>query len=278
MATSQCIHRSIHLEHGALCRRGPRLVLCEAAPAKSVEVQDHLVWDLSHAQTSWEHKFSLHVGMDTVTPSNVVRDLGVLLNSELTMRQHISKINGVCFIHLWCLMKVRRILGSSVTCRLVTAFVASRLDYCNALLAGLSQSTITPLQRIENAAVRLVSGLRPRDHVTSSLHELHWLPIRYRIIFKLCLMLHNAHVGRSPRYIIDTLSRRANMANRGQHRSSASSKYELPALHLKIGEWAFSYSGPAFWNSLPSEMTSIRDTQTVKSRMKTHVFRLTYDC
>ena len=182
------------------------------------------------------------------------------------------------FNHLLRLKKVRRILGSSVTCRLVTAFVTSRLDYCNTILVGLPQSTIAPLQRVQNAAVRLVSGLRSRDHVASSLRELHWLPIRYRIIFKLCLMMHNAHVGRSPRYIIDTLSPIADMHNRGRLRSSASSKYELPALRLKIRERAFSYSGPVFWNSLPSELTSIMVTQTFKSHLKTHLFRLAYDC
>ena len=207
-------------------------------------------------------------------PLNVVRDLGVLLDSELTIQQHISKIVGVCFYHLQRLKKVRRILGSSVTCRVVTVFVTSRLDYCNALLVGLSQSTIAPLQRVQNAVVRLVSGLRTSDYVTSSLRELHWLLIMYLIIFKLCLIMHNAHVGRSPRYIIDTLSPIANMPNRGRLRSSASSKYEYalvcPRAHL--------YSGPAFWNSVPRKLTSIMDTQNSISRLKTHLFRLAYDC
>ena len=130
------------------------------------------------------------------------------------------------------------------------------------------QSTIAPLQRVQNAAVRLVSGLRPRDHMTSSLRELLCLPIRYRIIFKLCLMMHNANVGRSPHYIIDTLSPIANVPNHERLHSSASSKYELPALRGKIGERAFSYSGPSFWNSLPRELTSIMDTRTFKSRLK----------
>ena len=57
------------------------------------------------------------------------------------------------------------------------------------------------MQRVQNAVVRLVSGLRPRNHVTSSLRELHWLSTRYRIIFKLCHMMHNAHVGLNARYI-----------------------------------------------------------------------------
>ena len=194
------------------------------------------------------------------------------------MRQHISKIVGVCFYHLRRLKQVRRIVGSSIACILVTAFVTSRLAYCNTLLAGLPQSTIAPLQRVQNAAFRLVSGFRPHDHVTSFLHDLHWLPVRYQIIFKLYLMMHNAHVGRSPRYIIDTHSLIMNMPNRGRRRSSASSKYELPVLRLTIGKRAFSYSGPAFLNSLPSEMTFIMDTQTFKSRRKTNVFRLAFDC
>ena len=160
----------------------------------------------------------------------------------------------------------RRILESSVTCRLVTAFVTSRLDNFNALLSGLSQSTIASLQRVQNAAVRLVSRLRPRGHVTSSVRELHWLPMRYRIIYKLCLIIHNAHVGRSPRCIVDTLWPMVDMPSRWRLRSSAKSKYKLPALRLKIGERAFSYSGTAYWNSQPSELTSVTDTQTFKSR------------
>ena len=77
-----------------------------------------------------------------------VRDLGVLLDSELTMKAHISKVASVCYFHLRRLKQVRHILGRQTTASLVTAFVVSRLDYCNCVLAGLPKSTIAPLQRV----------------------------------------------------------------------------------------------------------------------------------
>ena len=128
----------------------------------------------------------LSVGADSIEPSEVVRDLGVFLDSELTMRQHVGNVASLCYSHLRRLKKVRRILGPIITSRLVCAFMTSHVDYCKALLAGLPQSIITQLQRIQNVAVRLVRNLRPCDKVSASLRELHWLLIRYRIIYKSC--------------------------------------------------------------------------------------------
>ena len=65
------------------------------------------------------------------------------------------------------------------------SIVISRLDYGNATLSGLPQSTLAPLQRVLNAAARLVCDLRRREHVTSALIDLHWLPVAARIEFKI---------------------------------------------------------------------------------------------
>ena len=83
--------------------------------------------------------------------------------------------------HLRRLRQIRRRAGSEVTVRLVQAFIISRLDYCNSVLASLPESTIQPLQHVQNAAARLIFGLRTSDHITASLIQLHWLSIRWRI-------------------------------------------------------------------------------------------------
>ena len=79
------------------------------------------------------------------------------------------------------LRSVLRQLGRDVSARLVSALVLSRLDYCNDVLAGLQAATLAPLQRVLNAAARLVLDLKPRDHATPVLRELQWLPIAQRI-------------------------------------------------------------------------------------------------
>ena len=128
-----------------------------------------------------------------------MRDLGVLFDQELSMKQHINKVTSVCFFQLRRLKQVRRILGPKITANLVSAFVTSRLDYCNALLAGLPKSTIAPLQRVQNAAARLITEIGYRDHVTPSLQSLHWLPVSYRITYKLSnyLQIVCAHASHS---------------------------------------------------------------------------------
>ena len=88
------------------------------------------------------------------------------------------------------LKSVWRIIGREVTLRLVSAFVTTRLDYCNYVLAGHSQATIYPLQWVQNAVARLVAGIGARDHTTPVLRSLHWLPIRLRILYKLCVLMH----------------------------------------------------------------------------------------
>ena len=158
----------------------------------------------------------------------------------------------------------------------MSAFVTTRLDYCNSVLAGLPHSTIDPLQRFQNAAARLVAGTGTRDHITPVLLSLHWLPIRFRIIYKLCVLMHLVRVGRSPAYLSDMMTSVADLPGRERLRSSRSLRYELPRLKLKFGERSFSFSGPKAWNSLPSNLQELTNADTFKKLLKSHFFKLVF--
>jgi len=133
------------------------------------------------------------------------------------MKSHISQIVRTCFYHLRRLLAVRRRLEQEITACLVSALVLSRLDYCNALLAELPASTLAPLQRVMHTAARLVCGLSPRDHVTSALRSLHWLPDRHWIEFKLYLLVHQTINIRAPTYLKDLIETTASLPGRASN-------------------------------------------------------------
>jgi len=109
----------------------------------------------------------------TIDSADVVRDLGVFLDTELSMKQHIAKVAAAGFYHIRRLRQIRRRAGQAVTTRLVLAMITSRLDYCNSVLVGLPQHTLEPLQKVQNSAARLIFNLSRHDHISPSLIQLH---------------------------------------------------------------------------------------------------------
>ncbi len=108
----------------------------------------------------------IQLGSSTITPSASVRNLGVIFNDQLTFKEHIAKTARSCRFALPNIRKIRPFLTEHAAQLLVQALVISRLDYCNALLAGLPSNTIKPLQMIQNAAARLVFNEPKRAHDT----------------------------------------------------------------------------------------------------------------
>jgi len=219
---------------------------------------------------------SLTVTHDVVQGVNAVRDLGVTSDSELSMQNHVNKVARTCFYHIRRLKQVRKLLGPDVAAKLVTSLVFSRLDYRNAVLAGLPRSAIPPLQRVQNAVARLEGRLGPRDRVTPTLKDRHWLLIEQRIVFKLCLLIHQVHIGRAPSYLRSCVTASAVMTSRPRLRSASSQRYERQRTRLKFGERSFSSAGPRAWNSLPSSLHELTDTGTFKRHLKPFIFQQAY--
>ncbi len=116
----------------------------------------------------------IYIYIPTITPSSSVRNLGVIFDDQLTFKEHIAKTAWSCRFALHNIRKIRPFLTEHATQLLVQALVISKLDYCNALLAGLPSNTIKPLQMIQNAAARLVFKKPKRAHVTPLFISLHW--------------------------------------------------------------------------------------------------------
>ena len=152
---------------------------------------------------------SITVGNSAIMKSSVVRNLGSYIDEKLSINSHINKVCNASFHYLYNIRRVR-----INTCRvtpqrlLIHAFVSNHLDYCNRLLYGLPQVQIDKTQRVQNAAARLIFKKAKFCHITPVLSQLHWLPINYRIEFKILLMTFKTIHSMAPNYICKLSSRR----------------------------------------------------------------------
>ncbi len=153
------------------------------------------------ANPSLHHNFSIQLGSSTITPSRTARNLGVVIDDQLSFTDHIATTARSCRFALYNIRKIRPFLSEQAAQLLVQAFVLSRLDYCNAHLVGLPACTIKPLQLIQNAAARVVFNEPKKAHVTPLFIRLHWIPIAARIKFKVLMFAYKTTTGAAPIYL-----------------------------------------------------------------------------
>ena len=128
-----------------------------------------------------------------------------------------------------------------------------------------------------NAAARLVMGLRPRDHITEAMRTLHWLPLVFRIKYKLCVMMHSVVNGRCPSYIDEIVQPVTDIAGRTRLRSATTNQYDVRLTRTKFGKRAFSIVAPRQWNELPLELRQCNGTVAFKRQLKTHYFNAAFN-
>jgi hypothetical protein len=225
--------------------------------------------------TSLQLPDSITIGNATVPYSDSVKNLGVTLDSHLTMHAQILSIVRAVNYELRRIGSIRHYLSEQATQTLVSAFILSRLDYCNALLYGCPQYLLNRLQKLQNNAARLILRVRKRDHISPHLQALHWLPIESRIKYKIACLSFGAFTHTGPAYMTDLIQ--TYTPTRSLRSSADTSTLLPPRVSTKsFGERSFSYSAPLIWNSLPVTLRHSSSPVSFRSALKTHLFPLSY--
>jgi exonuclease III len=217
----------------------------------------------------------LTIGCEQITPREVVRNIGAYMDSKLSMDYQVGQICKAAWFHLRNIGRIRSYLDNSSTAKLIHAFVSSKLDCNNSLLIGISKEKRGRLQRIQNAAARLVTLTSKYDHITPVLKDLHWLPIAQRIEYKILLLTFKALTGQAPTYLKDLLQ----LSH--QTRSLRSNDQRLLACPrsrtVHYGDRCFSVAAPVLWNKLPQNLRLCDSLSLFKSQLKTYLFNAAYD-
>ena len=199
--------------------------------------------------------------------STTVSNLGVHFDSQLTMRDHVTATCRSCFFQLRQLRAIRSSLMTDAAKTLAQAFVGGRLEYCNSLLYGVGEDLLRRLQSVQNAAARFITGARKYDHISPVLRDLHWLPLRQRIIFKIATLMHQCLNGLAPpTWRLTVRISISSMPGRRQLRSATSGQLYIPRTKtMAFGPRSFKVSGPTVWNDLPA---SLKDSSTSKNSFR----------
>ena len=128
-----------------------------------------------------------------------------MLDPALTMMSHVNSVTKSCYFQLRSLSKICKHLTESSAKTLTHAFVTSRLDTMNSLLYDLPESLVNKLQLLQTNAARLIMKERKSCHITPYLFHLHWLPVEYRIKYKILLLVYKCLHGEGPSYLSSLL-------------------------------------------------------------------------
>ena len=214
---------------------------------------------------------SINVNGTAVYKSEEIRLLGAWLDSELNFKRHITKKCCAAMVNLQKLKCIRPYLTKDTCETLVLTLCISHLDYANSLLIGLPDVTIAKLQRIQNMCAKVVLQQSKYSSSSTALKQLHWLPITFRIQFKIATMVYNCLHNKAPQYLKDLIQLQT--IRHSGLRSNSTTQIQLPIRKRKtFANRSFSVQGPIIWNSLPADIRDSTSIDIFKKKLKTHYF------
>ena len=201
------------------------------------------------------------VGVKTYL-ANATRNLGIIFDKNLNFRSHISALCSACFYHMRDLLRVRHYLDLNGEKLLASELVSSRLDYC---IADTDQAK---LQRVQNRLAHVVTNSPPFTCSVPLRHSLHWLPVNYRVDFKICLLTYKTLSEKQPVYLHSLL---ATPLPSLLLRSNKGITFPVPRVKINARKMSFSSCAPSLWNSLPLSVPSSTSVFTFRKCLKTYL-------
>ena len=204
-------------------------------------------------------------------PKAELKSLGSYFNGTLCMNTTVTEIVKSCNFSVKKLSALRFCLPQRTKLILIKAFIISKVDFNNILLANITLAQISRLQKVVNDAVRFVYSLGRRDHVSNFMKSAHILPVALRILYKQCVFAFNVINGLSPNYLMDLVVLKPQQSRNLRSNSDTFILWKTPdctPLQRNIIE---------NWNSLPYDLRSLSSDITFKSNLKTYYFNIAFN-
>ena len=156
-----------------------------------------------HKREELSDFFPLDLLGSPLSPHHSAKNLGFTFDSDLNLSSHIAAVSKACFLQIRDLCRIRRYLNKKALILLGNALVSSKIDYCNSLFSSLTDKNLRRLQSIQNTLCRVICRLPRRASTSKFIKSLHWLPVSFRIKFKICVQVYKTLDNGQPLYIKD---------------------------------------------------------------------------
>ena len=169
------------------------------------EIKTEFIYFGGRHQLAKTHRDTMNINGEIIKCTNKIKYLGGYLDSSLTFKDHIIAKSRAGTINTIKIKNIRKYFNQDTCHKLVITLVLSHLDYSNSMLSGLPDSSINIRQKVQNSAARLVLGKNANYSSTESTKQLHWLPIKQCIDYKVCTLVHKCQHQKAPKYLQDLL-------------------------------------------------------------------------
>ena len=219
----------------------------------------------------------LTIGNSTIVPVTSARNIGCIFDSNMNLEKHVNTVCRAAHMQIRKISQIRKCLTAKDTETLVHAFITSRLDQLNCLLYGIPQCLLNKLQRVQNIAARIITKTKSSEHITPVLKALHWLPVKYRVHYKILLLTFKCLNGKAPAYLSELIE--LYQPARVLRSSDDGLLLKKPVSRLRsAGDRAFCIAAPHLWNKLPHKIRACQTVDCFKSKLKSYLFKIAYDC
>ena len=218
----------------------------------------------------------ININNETIQRSDTVKYLGEYLDQNLNFKKHIITKCKAALINIRKIRMIRKFLTREICHQLMLSLAISHLDYGNAILIGCPNTTLGLMQKVQNTAARMVLNKHHSHSATECLKQLHWLPIKSRIEYKVLTIVFKCKHGMAPKYLQDLLHPREHQ--RQGLKSNDKQLFRIPPTTRRtFADRSFSVKGPKLWNDLPNHIQTITSYSIFKKQLKTHLFNMFYN-
>src|SRR5436190_5492449 len=217
-------------------------------------------------------EIDVHVKLDNqiLGVSGTVKTLGVMLDSDLSLSDHVTYATQRAIGRLRGMYRHRLILPETAKIRLMHSMIWSVFLYCYPAYGNsISREDIDRIQKVQNMTVRFIYNLRKYDHISAYRDAAKMLPMETVCRIQTCCLVNRVLSLQEPSYLAERLLYRGGVADRSTRQDN---QLHFPRVRLEIGRRGFSYFGPKLYNDLPLDLTWLKGS-TFKFRLKETLYK-----